>query len=229
MEEKSTKDLDLPSVADDKSRDKIVILSGGMDSVTLLHDYADEVRLAITFDYGANHAANEIKWAKYHCDLLGIPHRVIPMDFIKADFKSSLLEGADAIPDADYALDNLKSTVVPFRNGIMIAIAAGYAESLGATTVMLANHAGDHAIYPDCTPQFIDAMNDAVLAGTYNDVRLYAPYTHLSKSDIVAIGVKLGIDYDTTWSCYKGGDKPCGECATCREREQAFRDNGLLK
>ena len=220
-----------PETAEDarKMRDKIVILSGGMDSVTLLHEFADEVRLAITFDYGSNHAPNEIKWAKYHCELLGIPHKVIPMNFIKEDFKSSLLEGPDAIPVEEYAPENLRSTVVPFRNGIMIAIAAGYAETLGATTVMLANHAGDHDIYPDCTPQFVDAMNDAVLAGTFNNVQLYAPYTHLTKSEIVAIGVKLGIDYDTTWSCYKGGDKPCGVCATCREREQALRDNGLLK
>lgn len=218
-----------PVSTHDKSRDKIVILSGGMDSVTLLHDYADEVRLAITFDYGSNHAANEIKWAKYHCELLGIPHKIVRMDFVKEDFKSSLLEGADAIPTAAYDLDNMKSTVVPFRNGIMISIAAGYAESLGVSTIMLANHSGDHTIYPDCTPQFIDAMNDAVLAGTFNNVRLYAPYTTLTKSEIVSIGVKLGIDYDTTWSCYKGGDKPCGECATCREREEALRDNGLIK
>ena len=210
-------------------KDKVVVLSGGMDSVTLLHEFAEEVCLAITFDYGSNHAKNEIKWAKYHCELLGIPHKVVPMTFIKEDFKSSLLEGADAIPTEDYAPDNLRSTVVPFRNGIMLAIAAGYAESIGATTVMIANHAGDHEVYPDCTPQFIDAMNDAILAGTFNDVRLYAPYTSISKSDIVAIGVKLGIDYDTTWSCYKGGDKPCGECATCREREQALRENGLIK
>ena len=211
-----------------EKRDKIVILSGGMDSVTLLHEYADEVALAITFDYGSNHAKNEIRWAAYHCGLLGIPHKVIPMTFIKEDFESSLLSGPDAIPTEDYSPENLRSTVVPFRNGIMIAIAAGYAETLGATTVMLANHAGDHAIYPDCTPQFIEAMNAAILSGTFNDVRLYAPYTNLTKSEIVAIGVKLGIDYDTTWSCYKGGEKPCGVCATCREREQALRDNGLL-
>lgn len=229
MESNEEQDIRMQTSKDDKSRDKIVILSGGMDSVTLLHDYAEEVRLAITFDYGSNHAKNEIKWAKYHCELLGIPHKVIPMNFIKDDFKSSLLEGAEAIPTEEYDTENLKSTVVPFRNGIMIAIAAGYAETLGVSTVMLANHAGDHAIYPDCTPQFIDAMNDAILAGTFNNVRLYAPYTTLTKSDIVAIGIKLGIDYDTTWSCYKGGDEPCGECATCREREQALRDNGLIK
>ncbi len=211
----------------DKNRDKIIVLSGGVDSVTLLHEYASEICLALTFDYGSNHAKNEIACAKYHCELLKVPHRVIPMGFIKEDFHSSLLEGANAIPTEPYDSDNIMSTVVPFRNGIMLAIAAGYAESMGASSVMIANHSGDHAIYPDCTANFIDAMDKAILAGTYNNVRLIAPYTSLTKTEIVAIGKNLGIDYSTTWSCYKGGDKPCGECATCREREEALRANGL--
>lgn len=198
-----------------------------MDSVTLLHEYASEIALALTFDYGSNHAKNEIHCARYHCELLDIPHKVIPMAFIKEDFRSSLLEGANAIPTGSYDLNNMQSTVVPFRNGIMLAIAAGYAESLGATSVMLANHSGDHDIYPDCTPQFVEAMDRAILAGTYNNVRLIAPYTSLTKAEIVAIGKNLGVDYSTTWSCYKGGDQPCGECATCREREEALRANGL--
>ena len=209
--------------------DKVLILSGGIDSVTLLHEYASEVALALTFDYGSNHASNEIRWARYHAGLLGIPHKVIPADFIREDFKSSLLSGPEAIPTADYAPENLRSTVVPFRNGIMLAIAAGYAESIGGTAVMMANHGGDHELYPDCTPEFVEAMDRAIRAGTYGRIRLLAPYTHLTKTEIVAIGKRLGIDYDTTWSCYKGGTKPCGRCATCREREEALRANGLLK
>lgn len=211
----------------DKNRDKIIVLSGGMDSVTLLHEYASEICLALTFDYGSNHAKNEIRCAEYHCQLLDIPHKVIPMAFIKEDFNSSLLEGPNAIPTGSYAIDNMTSTVVPFRNGIMLSIAAGYAESMGAASVMIANHSGDHDIYPDCTPNFIDAMDRAILTGTYNHVRLLAPYTSLTKTEIVAIGKTLNIDYSKTWSCYKGCDKPCGECATCREREEALRANDL--
>lgn len=208
-------------------KDSVIILSGGMDSVTLLHEYKDRIGLAVTFDYGSNHAEKEIECAKYHCELLGVAHIIIPLAFIKEYFKSSLLEGGDAIPDGHYADENMKSTVVPFRNGIMLAIACGIAESSGFNTVMIANHSGDHAIYPDCRETFIDSMSEAMSYGTYEHVRIFAPYTGITKTDIAVRGRGLGIDYTTTWSCYKGGEHHCGTCGTCVERREAMRDAGI--
>ena len=142
-------------------------------------------------------------------------------------FKSSLLEGADAIPEGHYEDENMQSTVVPFRNGIMLAVAAGVAESRNLTKLLIANHGGDHTIYPDCRPEFISAMDSATNAGTYVGVRVVAPYTNITKGDIARIGKKLGIDYAETWSCYKGGEKHCGKCGTCVERKEALAYAGI--
>lgn len=208
-------------------KDSIIIVSGGMDSVTLLYDYKDRIALGISFDYGSNHNAKEIHFAKLHCERLGIKHITIPLDFMHQYFKSSLLEGADAIPEGHYQDENMKSTVVPFRNGIMLAIAAGMAESYGLSHVMIANHGGDHAIYPDCRPEFISAMSNATEAGSYNGVTVLAPYTNITKGDIARRGKELGIDYNETWSCYKGGEKHCGKCGTCVERKEALHYAGI--
>ena len=208
-------------------KDALIIVSGGMDSITMLHEYADRIALAVTFDYGAKHGAKEIPFARLHCERLGIRHLVIPLAFIQQYFKSSLLKGGEAIPDGHYADENMKSTVVPFRNGIMLAIAAGIAESNGLTTLMLANHFGDHSIYPDCTSAFVNSMSDAIANGTYEHLRIEAPYTNISKSDIARHGKELGINYAETWSCYKGGDKHCGTCGTCVERKEAMREAGI--
>lgn len=208
-------------------KDSVLILSGGMDSVTLLYDYRERIALAISFDYGSNHNSREIPFARYHCEQLGIRHIVIPLSFMSEYFKSSLLEGSEAIPEGHYEDDNMKSTVVPFRNGIMLSIAVGMAESAGLKHVMMANHGGDHAIYPDCRPEFVNAFSEAARTGTYVGVTLLSPYTNLSKSDIARRGGELGIDYSKTWSCYKGGEKHCGRCGTCIERREALKDAGL--
>ena len=208
-------------------KDSLIILSGGMDSVTMLHDFCNDIALAVTFDYGSNHNKREDACAAYHCQLLGIKHILIPLDFMGKYFKSSLLEGAEAIPEGHYASENMKSTVVPFRNGIMLAIACGIAESNGLKHVMMSNHSGDHAIYPDCRQEFVDAMTAAMTAGTYEHIDLVAPYTAISKTDIARIGKRLGIDYSTTYSCYKGGEHHCGKCGTCVERKEALRDAGI--
>lgn len=208
-------------------KDSVIIVSGGMDSTTLLYDRRDEIALAISFDYGSNHNAREIAYAKMHCKRLGIEHITIPLDFMHKYFRSSLLEGADAIPEGHYADENMKSTVVPFRNGIMLAVAAGVAESRNLTKLLIANHGGDHTIYPDCRPEFISAMDSATNAGTYVGVRVVAPYTNITKGDIARIGKKLGIDYAETWSCYKGGEKHCGKCGTCVERKEALAYAGI--
>ena len=208
-------------------KDSLIVLSGGMDSVTLLHDKIDQIALAVNFIYGSNHNMRELQCARHHCAELGIELLEIHLDFMGEYFHSSLLEGADAIPEGDYEDENMRSTVVPFRNGIMLATAAGLAESRGLRAVMLANHSGDHTVYPDCRPEFIKAMGAAIAAGTYENIELRAPYTNLSKVDIALIGKRLGIDYSTTYSCYKGGENHCGACGTCRERRDSLAQAGI--
>ena len=208
-------------------KDSVLILSGGMDSTTLLYDQQERIALAVTFDYGANHNAKEIPFAKLHCQRLGIEHLVIPLGFIGQYFNSSLLSGAQAIPEGHYADENMKSTVVPFRNGIMLSIAVGLAESRGLKHVMMANHGGDHAIYPDCRPEFVSAFSDAARTGTYPGITLICPFTNMSKGQIAARGQQLGIDYSETWSCYKGEVIHCGKCGTCVERHEALTEAGI--
>ena len=202
------------------TKDGLIVLSGGMDSVTLLYEYQDSLALAVSFDYGSKHNARELPYARLHCERLGIEHLTIPLSFIGQYFRSALLEGGGAIPKGSYDEENMAATVVPFRNGIMLSIAAGLAESRGLTKVYLANHFGDHAIYPDCRASFIRPMHEAILQGTSNAVEVTAPYTDISKGDIARHGKLLGINYAETWSCYEGGDLQCGSCATCIERRE---------
>lgn len=209
------------------NKDSVLIVSGGMDSITMLYEYKERIALGISFDYGSNHNAREIPFAAMHCERLGIKHIVINLGFMHQYFKSSLLEGAEAIPEGNYDEENMKSTVVPFRNGIMLSIAAGVAESNGLKYVMMANHGGDHTIYPDCRPEFVSAMSEATRLGTYPGIEVLAPYTVITKSDIARHGKALGIDYAETWSCYKGGEHHCGKCGTCRERIEALADAGI--
>lgn len=209
-------------------KDSVIIVSGGMDSITMLHEYAERIALAVSFDYGSNHNARELPFAAAHCQSLNIEHIVIPLQFIHDYFTSSLLRGADAIPEGHYEAENMKSTVVPFRNGIMLSIACGIAESRGLKRVMIANHAGDHAIYPDCRAAFINAMSKAMNKGTYVGIEITAPYTNITKTDIARHGKALNLDYVTTWSCYKGGEKHCGKCGTCVERKEALQGAGII-
>ena len=208
-------------------KDSLIVVSGGMDSVTMMYEYAEQIALAVSFDYGSNHNKKEIEFAMLHCERLGIRHLIIPLAFMGQYFKSSLLEGADAIPEGHYTEESMKSTVVPFRNGIMLSVACGLAESNGLKKVLIANHGGDHTIYPDCRPEFINAMSSAMTLGTDTHVEVFAPYTNITKSDIARHGKTLGIDYSETWSCYKGGDKHCGKCGTCVERIEALAEAGI--
>lgn len=202
----------------------IVLLSGGMDSVTALyHAHAEgPVLTAVSFDYGSKHNAREISYAKWHCEKLGISHQVVKLDFFTQLFQSSLLNGGDPIPDGHYAEANMKQTVVPFRNGIMLAIAAGIAENHGAGKLVIAAHSGDHAIYPDCRESFMQGMATAVAEGTYARVRIARPFIDLDKAAIAARGHALGVNFQQTYSCYKGGEIHCGTCGTCVERREAF-------
>ena len=203
-------------------KDTLLIYSGGLDSTTLLWEYAARIALAVNFSYGSNHNEREAECARWQCRKAGIELIEIPLGFMSRYFKSALLDGPDAIPDGEYDGDNMASTVVPFRNGIMLSIAAGLAESRGLSHVMMANHSGDHEVYPDCRPEFVEAISAAISTGTYAGITLLAPYTDLTKAEIALRGLRLGVDYDHTYSCYRGGEEPCGRCATCRERAAAL-------
>ena len=207
----------------------VVLLSGGLDSVTALHDanHSHEVVAALSFDYGAKHHAKELPMAAWQCNLLGIPHSIAPLGFIAGEFRSDLLSSGGAIPDGHYEEQSMKSTVVPFRNGIMLSIAAGFAESKGAEAVVIAAHSGDHAIYPDCRESFMEPMARAIRQGTYAQIELLRPFITVDKAAIVRRGVELGIDFSHTWSCYKGSEVHCGTCGTCVERREAFLMAGV--
>lgn len=200
----------------------LIVYSGGLDSTTLLYDYRDSISLAVSFDYGSKHNATEIAYARENCALLGIPHLVIPLSFIGEYFRSDLLLSGGEIPEGSYAEDNMRSTVVPFRNGIMLSVAVGLAESNGLDTVLIANHAGDHTIYPDCRPEFIEAFDAASTAGTFEGIRILSPYCNIDKRAIALRGRSLGVDFSKTYSCYKGGEHHCGRCGTCVERKEAL-------
>ncbi|MDE6371723.1 MAG: 7-cyano-7-deazaguanine synthase QueC, partial [Duncaniella sp.] len=205
----------------------LMVLSGGMDSVTMLHDYRDCIAAAVTFQYGSNHNRREARCARLNCEKLGIEWIEVDLSFMSTLFESSLLQGAEAIQDGHYCEDNMRSTVVPFRNGIMLAVAAGLAESRNFDGVMLANHSGDHAIYPDCRPEFVKSMGAAIHDGTYDHLELVAPYTHMTKGQIAMRGKELGVDYSLTYSFYKGGEHHCGKCGTCIERAEALAYAGI--
>lgn len=164
----------------------------------------------------------ELVAAKHYCEALHIPHQVISLGFISDIFRSSLLQDGDAIPEGHFQDESMRSTVVPFRNGIMLSIAAGIAESMDCYDLLIANHAGDHAIYPDCRPSFIASMATAISMGTFTAIKLIAPYTNINKRDIAVLGNTLGVDMGKTYSCYKGGAVHCGRCGACVERKEAL-------
>lgn len=207
----------------------VVLVSGGMDSVTALHAAAreHEVVAGLSFDYGSKHNHRELPFADWHCRQLAVPHEIVALEFMDRLFKSDLLKSGGAIPEGNYEAENMKRTVVPFRNGILLSIAAGYAESAGAEGLVIAAHSGDHAIYPDCREDFMRPMAGAIRAGTYAGIEVLRPFIDLRKEGIAAIGAGLGVDFAKTWSCYKGGEAHCGECGTCVERKEAFALAGL--
>ncbi|OLP55667.1 7-cyano-7-deazaguanine synthase QueC [Rhizobium rhizosphaerae] len=208
----------------------IVVCSGGLDSVTLAHRIAAEATLVglLSFDYGQRHK-KEITFAARAAERLGVPHDVIDLSPVGRHLTGSALTDDVDVPDGHYAEETMKTTVVPNRNAIMLAVAFGLAAARGADAVAAAVHGGDHFIYPDCRPGFIDAfqaMQDRALEG-YASVRLVTPYVTRSKADIVADGARLSVPFAQTWSCYKGGARHCGRCGTCVERREAFHLAGI--
>ncbi|KAA3515898.1 MULTISPECIES: 7-cyano-7-deazaguanine synthase QueC [Agrobacterium] len=208
----------------------IVICSGGLDSVSLAHKIAAENELIalVSFDYGQRHK-KELDFAALCASRLGVPHHIIDVRTIGAHLTGSALTDDVAVPDGHYAEETMRSTVVPNRNAIMLTIAFGLAAAQQADAVAIAVHGGDHFIYPDCRPGFIDSFNDMqrhALEG-YANVKLYAPYVTGSKADIVTDGARHDTPFAETWSCYKGGMRHCGRCGTCVERREAFHLAGV--
>lgn len=200
----------------------LAIVSGGMDSVTMLYNYKDKISEVLTFNYGSKHNQREVWCAEYHADFLNKNWTLIDLDFIGKYFESNLLQSGGEVPEGHYEDPIMKKTVVPFRNAIMLSIAVGLAESKKLKSVYYGAHAGDHAIYPDCREEFFKPFRQAASRGTYNNVELVAPFITLTKKQIGDIGYDLIVDFTKTYSCYKGGEIHCGKCGTCVERQEAL-------
>ncbi|MCL7942651.1 7-cyano-7-deazaguanine synthase QueC [Marinobacter sp. ATCH36] len=206
----------------------VVIYSGGMDSFTLLHlARARGYNVhALSFDYGQRHV-RELECARRECSGLAIPHKVIDIRALAGVMAGSALTDNLAVPEGHYAEESMKATVVPNRNMILLSLATGYAVTAGAVAVWYGAHGGDHAIYPDCRPEFVEKMDAVCRVANYEPVGIDAPFMGSDKGAILAEGVKMGLDYSNTWTCYNGREKACGRCGSCVERLEAFANNGL--
>lgn len=209
------------------SENVVVIFSGGMDSFTILNQANQNENYnvhALSFDYGQRHV-KELHCAKSVCAELGIPHQVVDISSINALMKGSALTDNIDVPEGHYESESMKQTVVPNRNMVLISLAVAHAVSINATKVFYGAHSGDHAIYPDCRPAFVHAMNDVCAIANYEAVEIVCPFLDKSKIDILAAGLALSLDYAKTWTCYNGREKACGKCGSCQERLEAFELN----
>ncbi|AOY89336.1 7-cyano-7-deazaguanine synthase QueC [Marinobacter salinus] len=206
----------------------VVIYSGGMDSYTLLHlARARGYKVhALSFNYGQRHV-RELECASAVCESLAIPHKVIDIRAMSEVMAGSALTGDVNVPEGHYEEDSMKATVVPNRNMILLSLATGYAVTTGAGAVWYGAHGGDHAIYPDCRPEFVEKMDAVCRVANYEPVGIEAPFMAMTKGEILAEGLKLGLDYLQTWTCYNGREKACGRCGSCVERLEAFAANGM--
>ncbi|MFN6970557.1 MAG: 7-cyano-7-deazaguanine synthase QueC [Rheinheimera sp.] len=204
----------------------VVIYSGGMDSFTVLHNAirAGHDVYALSFNYGQRHV-KELICAQNVCQELGIHHKIVDISAINQLIGGSSLTDDIEVPEGHYAADNMKSTVVPNRNMILLSLAVGYAVSLDAQAVYYGAHSGDHFIYPDCRPEFVQKMNDVCQIANYEPVDIISPYLQQTKIDILKDGLAMGLDYSKTWTCYNGREKACGKCGSCQERLEAFTLN----
>jgi 7-cyano-7-deazaguanine synthase len=203
--------------------DIVTIISGGLDSVTLaymLHAQGHEQHL-IAFDYGQRHK-RELETIPYHAKRLGCPFDIIDLTCVGTLMLGSALTDDIPVPVGDYAPENLKVTVVPNRNALFISTAWVIAVTDDLDAVAVGVHSGDHIVYPDCRPEFIAAMQLALRTGTDTNIQLLAPFAHKTKAEIVSIGAEVDVPFDKTWSCYNGRAVHCGQCSTCRERQQSF-------
>ena len=204
----------------------VVLLSGGVDSTTLLYDVLKQYEVyPISFHYGQRHD-REVEAAAETCDRLHLLHKIFGIERFGGLAPSALTEKGE-IPHGHYEEETMKLTVVPNRNMVLISLAVAYAIGIGAKDVFYGAHGGDHAIYPDCRDVFVDAMQKAVRLCDWSEVVLHAPYLYFDKADIVKRGIELGVDYSLTWTCYEGRRFACGECSSCVERLEAFEKNGI--
>lgn len=207
----------------------VVLLSGGIDSTTLLYEHlnlGNQVR-AVSVNYGQRHK-KELWYAQRTCDKLSIPFDVVNLSTVGALLTgSSLTNEGVAVPEGHYEEESMKATVVPNRNMMMLSVATAIAITQGFDQVAFAAHAGDHAIYPDCRQAFVDALNSAILLCDWVAPHLDAPFLKMTKADICRLGSRLSVPYEETWSCYQGGDRHCGRCGTCVERREAFELAGV--
>lgn len=210
-----------------KENNKVVlIMSGGLDSTTLLYELLNKAKdvCPISFDYGQRHA-REIDMAQKTCEKVGIDHTIVDLSGLGGILGNNALTGKIEVPEGHYEGENMKLTVVPNRNMIMLSVAIGYAINIGANHVYYGAHAGDHAIYPDCRPEFVQAIQNVAELCHYDPIHVHAPYLYIRKDEIVALGLDLGVDYALTLTCYKGNEKACGQCGSCVERLEAFEIN----
>ncbi|MEM0089416.1 MAG: 7-cyano-7-deazaguanine synthase QueC [Archaeoglobaceae archaeon] len=206
----------------------VLILSGGIDSSTLLY-YLLHQRYkvyALTFVYGQRHA-KEVEFAKKianEAKKVGfVDHKIVDISAIRELISKGAITGSEDVPDGHYSEETQRSTIVPNRNMILLSIAVGYAVKLGAREVHYAAHKSDYSVYPDCRKEFVKALDTAIyLANIWEPVELKAPFVEMTKAEIVSLGLKLGVPYELTWSCYVGGERPCLKCGTCIERTEAF-------
>ena len=207
----------------------IVSLSGGMDSTTVLgvavRRHPGDV-LAAGFVYPSKHNRHEQEAAEKAAAHYGVPFRRVDLSGVFAGFRSDLLLTGGAVPEGHYEAESMKATVVPFRNGIFLAVLVGLAESLEAEEVWAGQHAGDHHIYPDCRPPFVAAFKAATEQGTDGNVTLVTPFLFQTKADILRLGLDFDVPYHLTRTCYTDGPVACGRCGACQERLEAFRLNG---
>lgn len=202
-------------------KDTLLCLSGGLDSSSLLFEYKDRIAMAVTFDYGSRQNHREQQSAKLVAEKAGVPWKLVDIKSVFEGFKGTLLDNSE-IPSGEYTAENQKSLVVPFRNGIFLSILAGLADSNGLKYVALASHSNDSSVYPDCRPEFSEAMSKAIYLGTDNNIEFFKPYIHITKREIAERGIKAGLNPDWTYSCYTGDDTECGKCPTCIERKAAL-------
>lgn len=206
----------------------IMALSGGLDSATLLAYLKFEQYMVscIGFTYGSKHNSYENKAASDIADFYKVPYQLIDLTSIFSSFTSSLMKDGADIPEGHYSDSSMSSTVVPSRNIIFSSILSGLAWSQGISQIALGVHSGDHAIYPDCRPGFIKAIDTALFLGTDGKVEIIAPFLNMNKQEIVKIGLHLGVPYHLTRTCYKDQEIACGVCGSCYERQEAFTLNG---